>query len=90
MLVDSCRETVADIRSYRGAAARPRTHRFFACITVHPGDGSLSCSFYDGAGNDRAVGFDEYQLVAFPTHAGNVIDPPFSIEVGILRCAEVR
>ena len=33
---------------------------------------------------------EEHELIAWPAHSGNVIDPSFSIEIRIMRCAEVR
>ena len=42
------------------------------------------------AGDERTVGFHEDQLIALPSLSCNVIDPPFPIEIGNLRCTEVR
>jgi hypothetical protein len=56
-------------------------------IRVHPGDELV---LHDRTGDERTVGFDEDQLVALPALSCNVIDPPFTIEVGNLRCTELR
>jgi hypothetical protein len=53
----------------------------------HRGQPGGEFVLHDGAGT---VGFGKDPLVTLPALPCNVVDPPFLVEVGILRCQEVR
>ena len=64
---------------------RPRLSECLHCGS--PGDEFV---LRGRARDGSTVGFEEDALVALPALSRNVVDPPFPIQVGILRRTDVR